>query len=302
MAEINRARAGQFYRTLLEVLIEQPGGLTTQDAIEQVVSQVELTDYEREVLRSGVPRYVKLLHFASTSLAKAGWIDKPERGQWVINPEGQQAYSTYVDPKRLYRECDRRRIYFAGGDAAMPALTKSGDESAAVEEDQQSDAEFTVAFAKEQAWAEITEHLRSMPPSEFETLVGDLLKAMGYHVAWKASGGKDGGIDLIAYTDPLGTRTPRIKVQVKRYKDNVSVELLRSFMALLGHDDLGLFVTTSGFTKDSKDEARAQQTRKVTLIDLERFFDLWVEHYPKLDDAARRRFPLQPIYFLAPAN
>lgn len=38
------------------------------------------------------------------------------------------------------------------------------------------------------------------------------------------------------------------------------------------------------------------------MIDLERFFDLWVEHYPKLDDAARRRFPLQPIYFLAPGN
>ena len=73
-------------------------------------------------------------------------------------------------------------------------------------------------------------------------------------------------------------------------------------MALLGDDDVGLFVTTSGFTKDAQDEARTQQTRKVTLVNLEQFFDLWVEYYPKLDDAARRRFPLQPIYFLAPGN
>lgn len=31
-------------------------------------------------------------------------------------------------------------------------------------------------------------------------------------------------------------------------------------------------------------------------------FDLWVEHYDDLDDAARRRMPLKPIYFLAPTE
>jgi len=27
---------------------------------------------------------------------------------------------------------------------------------------------------------------------------------------------------------------------------------------------------------------------------------LWAEQYTKLDDVARRRLPLQPVYFLAP--
>jgi restriction system protein len=71
-------------------------------------------------------------------------------------------------------------------------------------------------------------------------------------------------------------------------------------MALLGDDDVGLFVTTSGFTKDATDEARTQEKRKVTLVNLERLFDLWVQHYHKLDDDARRRLPLRPIYFLSP--
>jgi restriction system protein len=71
-------------------------------------------------------------------------------------------------------------------------------------------------------------------------------------------------------------------------------------MAMLGTDDVGLFVSLGGFTKDAQDEARLQPTRKVTLIDMERFYDLWVEHYPKLPDEDRRRLPLQPIYFLAP--
>jgi restriction system protein len=71
-------------------------------------------------------------------------------------------------------------------------------------------------------------------------------------------------------------------------------------MALLGEDDVGLFVATGGFTKDAEEEARTQEKRKVTLVDLERLFDLWVEHYNRLDDAARRRLPLRPIHFLAP--
>ena len=77
----------------------------------------------------------------------------------------------------------------------------------------------------------------------------------------------------------------------------MTVDGLRSFLSLLGDEDVGLFVTTGGFTKDAWETARAEQNRKVTLLDLDRLFDLWVEHYAKLDDTARRRLPLKPIYF-----
>jgi restriction system protein len=71
-------------------------------------------------------------------------------------------------------------------------------------------------------------------------------------------------------------------------------------MALLGDDDVGIFVSVGGFTKDAADEARTQEKRKVTLIDLEELFDLWVRYYARLGDDARRRLPLRPIHFLAP--
>jgi restriction system protein len=38
----------------------------------------------------------------------------------------------------------------------------------------------------------------------------------------------------------------------------------------------------------------------VTLIGLEKLFDLWVAHYGKLSEEAQSRLPLRPIYFLAP--
>ena len=45
---------------------------------------------------------------------------------------------------------------------------------------------------------------------------------------------------------------------------------------------------------------RTQEKRRITLIGLDTLFDLWVEHYGKLTDQARRRLPLRPIQFLSP--
>src|SRR5262245_3069640 len=55
-------------------------------------------------------------------------------------------------------------------------------------------------------------------------------------------------------------------------------------LALLGERDVGLFVSTGGFTPDAEDEARRQENRRVILVDLKRLFDLWVEYYIDIPD------------------
>ncbi len=165
-----------------------------------------------------------------------------------------------------------------------------------------AEARVTFEQAEEQAWNEIETFLRAMPPYELQDLVSDLLKALGYHIAWVAPPGKDGGVDIIAHTDPLGTQAPRIKVQVKRAAQRIDLQTLNSFLAIIDKDDVGLYVATGGFTKDAADAAGTQTSRKVTLIDLERLVDLWIEAYGKLDEKSRRRFPLSPIYFLTPTG
>jgi len=139
-----------------------------------------------------------------------------------------------------------------------------------------------------------------MQPFEFQKLVASLIEAMGYHVAWIAPPGKDAGVDILAWSDPLGTKPPRIKVQVKRQVQKVTAEGLRAFMSVIGDADVGLFVSLGGFTKDSIDEARMQVKRQITLIDIEQLFDLWVNFYDKIDERGRGRLPLRPIQFLAP--
>jgi restriction system protein len=213
-----------------------------------------------------------------------------------LTDAGKEAYAKYQDPEDFYKQAVKLYQEWKASRADVVAPDKPTGE----ELDGGKSASITFEQAEEQAWTEVEQYLGKLNPYDFQKLVAELLRAMGYHVAWIAPPGKDGGIDILALQDPLGTRPPRIKVQVKRQQSTVSVDGLRSFMALLGDDDVGLFVSLGGFTKDAQEEARTQEKRKVTLVDLERLFDLWVEYYPKLNEEARGRLPLRPIYFLAP--
>jgi restriction system protein len=293
MPEITRKRTGEFLRILFSILIKTPDGLQASAALAAVEKQVKLTDYEQGTYAGGGRRFEKIVRFATIDCVKAGWLVK-NKGQWSVTEDGKAAYEKYKDSEDFYREAVKLYAKWKSAQASQEVeLNVDGEVT-------DKDVAITYEKAEEQAWGEIEQYLKAMNPYEFQELVADLLKAMGYHIAWIAPPGKDGGLDILALTDPLGTRNPKIKVQVKRQESRVSVDGLRSFMAVLGDDDVGLFVCTGGFTKDAQDEARTQDKRKITLIDLDRLFDLWVEHYEKLSNEARRRLPLKQIYFLSP--
>jgi restriction system protein len=100
--------------------------------------------------------------------------------------------------------------------------------------------------------------------------------------------------------DPLGIGKGRIKVQVKRRADKIAVGEVRSFLAVLGDEDVGIFVTTAGFTTEAEAEARSQERRRIMLLDAKRLFDLWVEHYDNIPETQRRLLPLRSVYYLTP--
>jgi restriction system protein len=299
MAEITRKRTGELLRALFEILMPLPAGLQASLALQQLAAKVTLTAYESANYDSGGRRFEKIVRFATVDCVKAGWLLK-EKGIWSVTEEGRSAYKQYAEPEAFYRRAVKLYAEWraAQPDAEGPVPSSAVEDSASVSSAKA--VSITFESAEEQAWAEVAHYLRSMNPYDFQQLVADLLTAMSYHVSWVSPPGKDGGVDILAWPDPLGTRLPRIKVQVKRQQTAVNVDGLRSFMALLGDDDVGLFVCTGGFTKDAESEARTQEKRRVTLIGLERLFDLWVEHYKALSEAAQARLPLRPIHFLAP--
>lgn len=300
MANVTMDRTGFLMRELFAILMEHDGELRAKDALVKLVERVQLTDYESGDYESGGRRFEKIVRFATVDTVKAGWLAKT-KGTWSLTDEGRRAYSELKDPGVFYREA--KRLYQSWRDA-QPEQERTADAT----DDAPSNLETVAAESlgrafeesEEDAWAEVERFLRNMDPYDFQNLVADLLKGMGYHVAWVAPPGRDGGLDILAFQDPLGARPPRIKVQVKRQQASISVEGVRSFIAILNDEDVGIFVNIGGFTRDAQDAARHQANRPVTLVDLERLFDLWVEHYAHLSDAARRRMPLKPVWFLAP--
>ena len=136
-------------------------------------------------------------------------------------------------------------------------------------------------------------------PYEFQDLIASLLESMGYHISNIAERGPDWGIDIIAYTDPLGTKQPRIIVQVKhRPNDNVSSDEIQKLSGTLKRNsDVGIFATSGHFSKPAIKEARNSREH-IELIDFDRFVSLWVEYYDVMSDEQKNMLPLQPIYFL----
>jgi restriction system protein len=302
MPEITRQRQGEMVRKAFEILLEHPEGLPAKQVLAAVADQLTLSPFEASDYpnRPGVRRFEKILRFSTIPFVKAGWLAKT-KGTWVVTDEGRAVYETHQDAAEfmraavaLYQEWKRGR-----------PIEQTDDVSADISEEAEEDIAATVTFeeAEEAAWADISAHLRAMSPYEFQDLVAALLEAMGYHVAWVAPPGPDRGIDIMAGLDPLGIKDPRIKVQVKHRPDTrTASDQLRSFMAVLSDKDVGIFVASGGFTRDSEAEARTQETRRITLIDLERLVELWVEHYGRIPDTHRQLLPLRPVHYLSVAT
>ena len=291
MPQITVHRAGEIQQRLLGVLASVPEGLQAKDALERVASSLILSDFEKAEYpnRPGVRRFEKLVRFSTIPLVKAGWMAK-NKGIWTITDEGRASLKQYPDPESLRKASVAKYRQWVADQPESP--------ESEVQETPSSLAVATLEEAEENAWAEIYEHLAKMSPYDLQELMSGLLYGMGYFVSYVSPPGPDQGIDIVAHRDPLGIQPPRIKVQVKRRADKINVDGIRSFLAVLGEGDAGIFVSTGGFTSDAERETRSQEKRKLMLLDAERLFDLWVEHYAKIPDDKRQLMPLKPIYYL----
>lgn len=275
----------------------EPDGLPARVALERLEERYPPTEFEGSTYpgRVNERRYPKIVRFATLGPVKAGWMIK-DRGQWTITEDGRKAYKQLTEPEAFVQEADRLYRLWR---RAQPDLPTS--EGEAELEDDNATVATALEEAEEAAWTEIEERLGSMSPYDLQDLVAGLLHAMGYHVFWVAPPGPDKGIDVLAFSDPLGVKGPRLKVQVKRQVEKVAAPGLRSFLALLNEGDAGLFVCTGGFTKDADNEARNQEKRRLMLVDAKKLFDLWVEHYARIPEQPRSLLPIKPVYYLVPA-
>jgi restriction system protein len=281
----------------LELLKSHPDGLRPQDIFREIEAKVALDSFDTEPMKgSGLPRWRAALHFFSVAASKAGYLTKSD-GWWRITEEGQKVAGLPVDElKRLVRAGYRKWRWGAGRAAPVPQATQSIVEEEAAAES----ASVLFDDSKQKARAEIDAYLDELSAYDFQDLVGALLEGMGYTTRFVSPPGPHGGTDALAYVDPLGARSPHIRVQVKHKDQPATREEIAALRGILRAErDVGVFVSSGGFSRDAKREANTGAVH-IELIYLDRFLELWLQHYAKIPEAKRSKLRLEPVYFLAP--
>lgn len=186
---------------------------------------------------------------------------------------------------------------FAVSDDVLDNLLKvAGKPAPRPEQTHQESEEANLRILAEEAQERIKDKIIKLSEDELPILVAAILRAMGFKTRISPKG-SDRGCDILASPDGLGFQEPRIKVEVKHRPDTaIRAQDLRSFIGGLRERDKGLYVSSGGFTKDSKYEADRANV-PVTLIDLNSLAGLVVEHYAKFDPEGQALLPLVRIYW-----
>lgn len=276
------------YQSLMLPVLEiaAKGETSVPLAEAEIASVFALSQEERDqMLPSGRQRVLhNRIHWAKFYLTKAGYLQSPKRGRFVITPAGVALLAkppAKLDTQHLLSVPAFREFYRADQPEEPVGQTAQSTTPAATPEEV-----VEAAFNATQAAlrTELLDRILQNGPGFFEGLIVELLVAMGYggsHRNAAAQLGRtgDGGVDGVINEDVLGL--DRVYVQAKRYGPGTSVgrpdvQAFTGSLVGLGATK-GVFVTTSTFSPQATEFA-ARIPQRVILIDGRRLTELMIEH------------------------
>ncbi len=175
-----------------------------------------------------------------------------------------------------------RRFDDDGGMGGSPAAQPDEESEIAVVRDV---AESTSDFIARK----IKTDLKGFP---FEPFMADLFRAMGYR-ARATRNVRDDGIDIIAHRDELGIEPPILKIQVKVVDSNIGADSVKAFYAMVQERDVGIFVTTGGYSTSATTFASTKGNLK--LMGGAELVGLIQKYYDGLDVKYRKQIPLRRV-------
>ncbi|NDD29696.1 MAG: restriction endonuclease [Proteobacteria bacterium] len=258
---------------LLRALVQFDRPLTRGEAIEAGARELGLTEEDlSERIPSGQPLYQNRLGWAYDRLKRHGLAASPRRGYWSATPQGRQLLGKHSKglPEALVTSIAQLPRGEEGeSDGSGPERLRDIDERLyALSPTERIDQ--AVAEIRDSVAQELLEIIARSSPRFFESLVLELLHAMGYGTSrddlQHVGGSGDGGIDGIISLDRLGLE--KVYVQAKRWQGSVGGPIIQTFLGALQLQgaNKGVLLTTGTFTKDAKAAADRAHGR-VVLVD-----------------------------------
>lgn len=255
-----------------------------REVIEGLVVHFALTEEEqRELLPSGKQtRFENRVYWAKIYLSRAGLLDTPSRGRFIITERGLTCLAEH--PQTINIEYLKQ---FEEFNSFRKRSGNTNQKEADNEDSRNQDVtpteslEYAYLQIRHDLNREILTRLKKGSPSFFENVVVEVLVAMGYGGSRKDAGetvgrSGDGGIDGIIKEDRLGLDV--IYIQAKRWDNTVGRPEVQKFVgALQGHRARkGVFITTSEFSKEAEEYAKLLDS-KVILIDGQKLADYMID-------------------------
>lgn len=271
------------YQTLMLPLLKALADgreYAVQETVDLLALQYQLTEEEKnQLLPSGrSPIFYNRIAWAKAHLKRAGLIDRPRRGFYRISERGKKVLET--SPASINLRFLRQFPEYL--------VIRERDEPIEPQQDLtelETPEELIENGAKEirrNLADEILQRIKGCSPVFFERLVVELLVKMGYGGTRQDAGraiGRSGdeGIDGVIHEDRLGLDV--IYLQAKRWDGVVGRPEIQKFVGALQGQRAkkGVFITTSGFTKEAVEYVR-NIDNKVVLIDGVLLANLMIDH------------------------
>jgi len=188
----------------------------------------------------------------------------------LIKPSGKTPEQTMVaaitqEIKRRERTGIEQRFRIHGG--GMYGLARPTDPLGGAIDEKNTDVK-----------RRLKARLAELEPHLFETLIAELLAALGFEDIEVTKRSADGGIDVRGVLAVGGITDILTAIQVKRWSKNVSSRVVRELRGALGPHEQGLIITLSKFTSDARNEASAPNRVPIGLVDGDRLLDLFMEN------------------------
>ena len=301
--------ANKFYRAVLEISDQKAHSMTAPEMVEAAKRHLDLTEEQcAEMVPSGTKSRVEdRTRWAMYHLRKAGLLESQSRGLFQITNKGIQLLASQVGDITNKQIDDMQRVegvqpephevigslndaHFFRNRIGVQHGAKEMDENYQdlLEEETQSDGltpyEIMDICYREQRQMlidEILGNVKDIAPSEFEKLVVELLKGMGYGDGKVTGRSSDGGIDGILNQDALGLE--KVYIQAKRFDyAQVGEPDIRNFSGSLDPFGAtkGVFITTSSFSATARRTAEniSRGGKFIRLIDGKELAELMVTH------------------------
>lgn len=253
------------------------------EARAHLAKQMQLSNEDlQELLPSGTQkRFDNRVAWAKSYLVQAGVLDSPRRGHFRITERGRELLKQ--EHKRIDIKVLDQYPEFVEFRAPKHGKPSTSDVLESHDETPEETLQQAYQSIHAELASEILKRIKTNSPQFFETLVVDLMIALGYGGS-RADAGRsvgqsgDEGVDGIISEDRLGLDV--IYLQAKCWDGVVGRPEIQKFVGALHgkRAKKGVFITTGRFSPEATSYV-ATIDPKVSLIDGRRLAELMIDHH-----------------------